>query len=384
MADDSAERTEPASEKRREEFRERGEIARSRDIVSVMILFSGLAYFYFLGGWLFEGLGRFVVQFMSMRPQLEMTAGSILRLGTESVIQMALIIGPLAAMVVAVSIVGTVAQVGVLFTAQPLEPDLKRINIFSEKLFTTFFNKQAFGNLIGSLAKIGVVAVVIWLTLSGDGPRMRAISTLPLVEGVSYLLQRCMLVVFNVSLVLILVAAADYAWQRYVMEEKMKMTQQEVKDEHKDVEGNPQQKGAMRRRAMDIVNQRMMRDVPTADVIVNNPTHFSVALRYTRGRDAAPVVVAKGADLMALRIRRIAQAHDVPMVTNVALARGLYAHVKVGRPVPSKFFRAVAEVLAYVYRLRQKQQFTRGARAAAPRRDAVTTSIGRGGRSSRL
>lgn len=384
MAENSAEKTEPASEKRREEYRERGEIARSRDIISVAILFSGLAYFYFLGGWLFEGLGRFIVQFMEMRPQLEMTSGSMLRLGTESVIQMALIIGPLAAMVFAVSIGGSVAQIGFLFTAKPLEPDLNRINIFGPKLFTTFFNKQALGNMVGSLAKIAVVAIVIWITLSGEGPKIRAISTLPLMEGIHYLLGECMLVVFNVSLVLILVAAADYAWQKYVMEEKMKMTKQEVKDEHKEVEGNPQQKGVMRRRAMDIVNQRMMQAVPEADVIVNNPTHISVALRYSRGRDAAPVVIAKGADLMALRIRRIAKAHDVPMVENVPLARGLYKHVKVGRPVPSKFYRAVAEVLAYVYRLRQKQRFTKGAGQSRPRRDAVTTSIGGRGRSSRL
>lgn len=373
----SAEKTEPASEKRREEYRERGEIARSRDIVSVLILFSGLAYFFFLGGWLFEGLGRFVVQFCSLRPQLEMTPGSMLRMGTESVIQMALIIGPLAAMVVAVSVFGSVAQVGFLFTAKPLTPDLNRINLFGPKLFTTFFNKQALGNLVGSLAKIAIVAVVIWLTLAGEGPRLRSISTLPLYEGIAYLLERCLLLVFNVALVLIAVAAADYAWQRHVMEEKMKMTKQEVKDEHKEMEGNPQQKGAMRRRAMDISNQRMMKAVPQADVVVNNPTHIAIALRYTRGRDAAPVVIAKGADLMALRIRRIAKAHGVPQVENVPLARGLYKHVKVGRPVPSKFYRAVAEVLAYVYRLRQKQRYTLGAPPAPrPVQDRVSPSIG--------
>ena len=110
----------------------------------------------------------------------------------------------------------------------------------------------------------------------------------------------------------------------------------------------------MRRRAMDMANQRMMQDVPQADVIVNNPTHISVALRYRRGSDGAPVVLAKGADLMALRIRRIAKAHSIPMVENVPLARALYKHVKVGRPVPSRFYRAVAEVLAYVYRLKRR------------------------------
>lgn len=375
MSEQAGEKTEPASEKRRQEYREKGEVARSRDIISVLVLFCGLAYFFFFGPWLYEGLGRFIVQFYELRPQLEMTPGSMMRLGREAVIQMALIIGPLAAMVVAASILGTLAQIGVLFTAKPLTPDLNRINIFGPKLFTTFFNKQALGTLVTSLTKIAVVALVVYLTLAGDGPKIRAISTLPLYEGITYLLGRCLLVVFNVALVLIAVAMADFAWQKYVMEEKMKMTKQEVKDEHKETEGNPQQKGAQRRRAMDMAQQRMMTAVPTADVIVNNPTHIAVALRYTRGRDAAPIVVAKGADLVALRIRRIAQAHDIAMVENVPLARALYRHVKIGRPVPSEFYRAVAEVLAYVYRLRQKRR--RPPAPRAPKRDTVTTGLER-------
>lgn len=375
MSEQAGEKTEPASEKRRQEYREKGEVARSRDIISVLVLFCGLGYFFFFGPWLYEGLGRFIVQFYELRPQLEMTPGSMMRLGREAVIQMALIIGPLAAMVIAVSILGTLAQIGVLFTAKPLTPDLNRINIFGPKLFTTFFNKQALGNLVGSLAKIAVVVLVVYLTLAGEGPRIRAISTLSLYEGISYLLSRCLLVIFNVALVLIAVALADFAWQKYVMEEKMKMTKQEVKDEHKETEGNPQQKGAQRRRAMDIAQQRMMTAVPTADVVVNNPTHLSIALRYTRGRDAAPVVVAKGADLVALRIRRIAKAHDIAMVSNVPLARALYRHVKVGRPIPSEFYRAVAEVLAYVYRLRQKRR--RPTAPRPPKRDTVTTGLER-------
>ena len=131
---------------------------------------------------------------------------------------------------------------------------------------------------------------------------------------------------------------------------------QEVKDEYKETEGNPEQKGFIRRRAMEISNQRMMADVPNADVIVNNPTHISVALRYKQGEDAAPIVLAKGADLVAFHIRKIAKANGVPMVENVPLARGLYKQVKVGRHVPSHFYRAVAEVLAYVYRLKNKRR----------------------------
>ena len=246
-----------------------------------------------------------------------------------------------------------------MFSAKPMEPDLSRLNIFT-RFFSTFFNKSAVGNLFGSIAKMGVVSVIIYWTVAGDGAEISVLSLLPLTQGVAFLLERCISVLVNVSLILIVVAIADYAWNNYVMEEKMKMTKKEVKDEAKEQEGNPHTKQQMRRRAMDISNKRMMAAVPDADVVVNNPTHISVALRYRQGVDEAPIVLAKGADLMALRIRRIAKAHGVPMVENKPLARGLYRTVKVGRTVPSQFFRAIAEVLAYVYRLR-------GARPSVPR-----------------
>jgi flagellar biosynthesis protein FlhB len=261
---------------------------------------------------------------------------------------------PLVAAIILVSILGNLAQVGFMLSVKAMAPNLERLNFFTKAL-GHFFNKQVFGTLVGSLSKMAIVAIVIYLTVSGDGAMIKAIATLPLVQGISFLLDRCMSVVLNVTLVLIVVALADFIWNRHVMEEKMKMSKQEVKDEQKDIEGNPHVKAQMRRRALDMSNQRMMKAVPDADVIVNNPTHLSVALRYRRGQDAAPIVLAKGADLMALRIRRIAKAHSIPTVQNVPLARALYKHVKVGRPVPSRFYRAVAEVLAYVYRLKKRR-----------------------------
>jgi len=357
MSDDSsAEKTEPASEKRRQEYRERGEVARSRDVISVLVLFIGIGYFTFFGDALYHGLGEVMSRFFTLRPEIDLLdTNSALALGEESVLAMARMLAPLVGGIVLVSILGNVAQVGFLLSPKAMAPNLDRLNFFT-KVISHFFNKQAIGTLIGSLAKMAVVAIVIYVTLNGDGPMIKAISTLTLVDGITFMLGRCISVVFNVSIVLIIIALADYMWNRHVMEEKMKMSKQEVKDEAKDVEGNPQMKGQMRRRAMDMANQRMMQDVPQADVIVNNPTHISIALRYRRGHDGAPVVLAKGADLMALRIRRIAKAHSIPMVENVPLARALYKHVRVGRPVPSRFYRAVAEVLAYVYRLKRRHR----------------------------
>ena len=352
MADDGAERTEPASEKRRQDFREKGDLARSRDIVSVLVLFSAFAYFMLFGDWIFGHMSRVMhvaFDFQSW-PQLDvLTAQSLLWSFAERI---GLIVAPLVAVIVLVSVLGNVAQVGILFTTKPLEPDLTKLNFFS-RVISTFFSKQVPAQLVLNLTKIAVLITVVWLTLSGEWPRVTQLARLSLEGGIVFIIELCLRILLNASLVLIVVAVADYLWNLHMMEEKMKMTRQEVKDEHKEVDGNPELKGQMRKRARDMANNRMMQAVPAADVVINNPTHLSIALRYRQGLDAAPVVVAKGADYLAMRIRRVAKAHDVPMVTNVPLARLLYRHVKVSRPVPSQFYRAVAEVLAYVYRLRR-------------------------------
>lgn len=351
MADDAGERTEEASEKRREEFRERGEVARSKDAVSVLILFCAITYFTVFGSWLYAELAAFLRHFLDMRELVEMTPQSLVTLISVSTVRMIVIVAPLVAMVVAVSVLGNVAQVGFLFTTKPLEPDLEKLNLIT-RFIPTFFSKAAVGNLIGSLAKIGMVGLVVWMTIGGEEARIERLTTVPLPGAIRYLLEKSLSMITNVAVMLILIAAFDYAWSRFSLAEKMRMTRQEVKDEAKEYEGNPHLKGAMRRRARDLLNKKMRVAVPTADVIVNNPTHLSVALRYKQGIDAAPIVVAKGADLMALQIRKLAAEHNIPMVENVPLARMLYKHVKVGRTIPSEFYRAVAEVLAYVFKLK--------------------------------
>lgn len=365
MAEDAGERTEEASEKRREEFRERGDVARSKDAVSVLVLFSAISYFIIFGPWIYETLAGFIRHFLELRGTIEMTAQSVHTLACDAIVRMVLLTAPLVGLLLLVSVLGNVAQVGFLFTTKPLEPDLEKLNFFT-RFIPTFFSKAAIGNLIGSLAKISVVALVIWLTLDGEEGRIRSMAALPLRASVQFILEKTLKMLINVSVILIVIAIFDYAWSRYTTEEKMKMTRQELKDEAKEYEGNPHLKGAMRRRAREIANKKMKTAVPTADVIVNNPTHLSIALRYKQGLDAAPVVVAKGADLMAMQIRKIATEHGIPMVENVPLARMLYKHVKVGKPIPSQFYRAVAEVLAYVYRLRAKKPVRRTPRPGQP------------------
>ena len=346
------ERTESATPKRREDARKKGDVARSRDIATVLIVLAGFSYLTLFGDTL---RGGFLELIQRCARDLEgplQSPESFMEFMGEMVSLMALWLAPLFAGVVVLAVLGNVAQVGWLVTFKPLQPDLTKLNPLPN-LKNIFFSKRTFGNLVTNLAKIGVVATVVWLTIRGAAEQIAVLPLMSLLGGMQIILSTCLSLVLNTGLALIVIAAADFAWNKYLYEEKLKMTKQDIKEEMKDQDGNPQMKGARMRRARELSSRRMMQAVPEADVILNNPTHLSIALRYRQGVDAAPVVVAKGADHVAMQIRRIAAAHDVPMMENKPLARLLFKQCEVGQTVPEEVYRAVAEVLAYVYQLKQ-------------------------------
>lgn len=356
--EDAGEKTEDPTDRRREEFRERGQIAKSQDILSVLILSVGLSYFLFFGRFIYNHMGRVFTVFFEARFGLDLSVENTVILTARVFYEIGYILFPLIVGVLTVGILGNLMQVGVLVTTKTLEPKLDKLNFFS-KFIPTFFNKQAFANLFTSLTKLFFILLVVYYTLNGDASKIAQLPLMPLDQGLAYMFERILQVIFNIVLIMVIIAVIDYSWQIFSMEEKMKMSKQEVKDEHKLAEGNPLIKSQRRKRALDMFNQRMMTAVPEADVIINNPTHFSIALRFNKDKDIAPIVVAKGADLLALRIRRLAEQHDVTMVDNPTLARALYKQVKVGKSIPFEFYRAVAEILYYVYRLRHGSRLQR-------------------------
>ena len=356
--EDAGEKTEEPTERRREEFRERGQIAKSQDILSLLVLAIGLSYFLFFGRFIYDHMGRVFTVFFDARFGLQVTEESFLLMTARVFYEIGFILLPLCVGVLTVGILGNLMQVGVLVTTKTLEPKLDKLNFFA-KFIPAFFNKQAVANLFTSLTKLFFIILVVYYTLNGDGGKISQLPVMPLDSGLGYMFERILMVLFNIVLIMVIIAVIDYSWQIYSMEEQMKMSKQEVKDEHKLAEGNPLIKSQRRKRALDMFNQRMMTAVPEADVIINNPTHFSIALRFNKEKDVAPIVVAKGADLLALRIRRLAEQHDVTMVDNPTLARALYRQVKVGKPIPYEFYKAVAEILYYVYRLRHGSRLQR-------------------------
>jgi len=242
-------------------------------------------------------------------------------------------------------------QVGPLLSFKTFEPDIAKFNPI--KGMGKFVSKRSAIELVKSLSKVALIGFVAYKTVSNEFSVALLLSSLDISQTVVFLGQTAFLVLAKTCGIMIILGFIDFIFSRYEMEEKMKMTKQEVKEEHKDTEGDPQIKARVRSMQQQMARKRMMAEVPKADVVITNPTHLSVAISYNREAMDAPQIVAKGADHMAFRIREIAREHQVPILENKSVARALYK-LEVGEQVPEDMFKAVAEILAYVYSVKRK------------------------------
>ncbi|MGL4985140.1 MAG: flagellar biosynthesis protein FlhB, partial [Plesiomonas sp.] len=251
------------------------------------------------------------------------------------------------------SILGASLIGGFNVSAEAMMPKFNKLNPMSG--FKRMFGMQSWVELGKSILKILLLGITTWRLLLNTRDDLAQLSMEAFPQNMIHAVDTLLWFVLLLSCTLILVAAIDVPYQLWNHGKKLMMTKQELKEEYKNSEGNPQIKGRIRQLQREMANRRMMGEVPTADVIVTNPEHFSVALRYQRDKDKAPVVVAKGVDMMAMKIREIANAHDIPIVAAPPLARALYHSAELEQPIPDGLFMAVAQVLAYVFQLRQYQ-----------------------------
>lgn len=345
MSQDRDQRTEPATPRRRQKARQEGKVARSQDLSSVATFVGGMGALALTGSIAAVTLGRHTIDALSHLDTS--TPGGLAAESGEALIAITL---PVCGAALVAALLAGFGQVGWRPTAKPLIPDLKRLDPRS-KLRDMFFSTNSVVEVVKALAKIlivgGIVAGVIWGQVVGAAAWTGASAT--------QVLEQIGRVAFDIAwragAAMILLAILDYAWQRHRFEESIKMTKQEVKDEHKEVEGDPQIKGKRRQRMRELAGRRSGA-VSDAAVVVVNPTHVAVALRYQPPEDAAPVVVAKGIDEGAQKVRREARRHLVPIHRDPPLARQLARRVPLGRPVPPDLYRAVAAVLAAVLRPR--------------------------------
>lgn len=353
MAEELGERTEQPTARRRGEARNRGQVAKSQDLGSAIDLLGALLMLIFLGAPLAASLAGVLRYLLDARASGHGLGGDEVAGYTWwAAVQALTAMAPLLLVAVIVSALAQFVQVGWLLTAYPLKPKLEKLSPLKgvQRLFSKRSAVKA-GVGVVKLVIIATVAIIIIIR------NFESAAALPLLEvaGAAALIGKLLLELAAWMLALMLVVGiVDLLYQRWQQTQDMKMTKQEVKDEHRAMEGDVDTKGRRLRMARQLLLQRMQQTVPTADVIVTNPTHFAVALKYDGDRMRAPRVVAKGTDEVAIRIRQIAAVHGVPIVEKPPLARALYYNVDVGREVSPQFYEAVAEVLAYVYRLAGK------------------------------
>jgi len=350
MAESANEKTEAPTPRRVQQQREEGHVARSMDLTGAAILLASVLLVYWLGGHMVSALRVTVRVLMGEslgnHPTRMDDVGAMAKLAGEQFLSAS---APLMVALFVVGILATVVQTGLVLTSKPLELDFQRLSPL--RGFRNLFDARAGMRLAMSLAKLVVIGLVTMTFVMMDVDRIMLMGRLGAAAFLPALGELLYGLSIKLAVLLVLLGVADYVFQRWKHLQDIRMTREEVKEEHKRMEGDPLIKQRRARVARQLAMQRISQAVPKADVVVTNPTHFAVALRYESVSMSAPKVVAKGADFMAMRIRQLAVAHDVPLVERRELARGLYQSVEIGQEVPPEFYSAVAEILAYVYRL---------------------------------
>ena len=344
MADPS--KTEPATPRRKQEARKRGQVARSPELTGALLLLTVLLFFRFAGGNLLEAIGDEARWMWGNLGPREMATGQVAAAGASLLGSILLALAPFFILVIAVAIGSNVAQFGILFTTQTLAFKPEHLNPADG--FKRVFSQRTFVELFRGLVKVFLVAWVFYWALKTSHQEIVLEGVRPLGAAFASAGNVAWRLGIRVVLVLLAIAILDYLYQRYNWERNLRMTRQEVKDEFKQTEGDPLVKARIRQMQREVARRRMISEVPQADVVITNPVHLAVALRYDPGSSRAPSIVAKGARLLAARIRELATKHRVPIYEDPPLAQSLYA-LKVGSEVSPELFHAVAQILAFVY-----------------------------------
>jgi len=345
------EKTEQATPKKREETRKKGQVAKSRDATSVAVLLACLVFFWFGSSAMVEKMMALARWLFTQSAQFNVNCNNIQILSIGLIYKTFAILSPLFLAAFSMALLANYLQVGFVLSSESVQPKLSKIDPI--KGFQKLFSIRSLVELAKNIFKISLVGFVAYVIV-----RREIENFIPLMDQsvwviLVYIGSVAFKIILVVCLALIILAALDYIYQRWEFEKDLKMTKQEVKDESRQMEGDPLVKARIKRLQRDMARKRMMASVPEADVVITNPTHLAVALRYDQAGMFAPKVVAKGAGFIAENIKDIARKNNVPIVNNKPLARVLYKNVDVDEMIPANLYKAVAEVLAFVYRMKR-------------------------------
>jgi flagellar biosynthetic protein FlhB len=351
---DTGSKTEKATPKKRRDERKKGNVFLSQDAVAVATLLGSYAVFWILAGSMVEQTGKFMAFCLSAIEGTEVSVSGLM----SEIFRLALaVVGktvlPITLITAFCGVAATFAQTKLLVSGELLRPKFSRINPLEG--FKRLFSLKSVIDALKGIMKIILLMVIIYISLEGMFQESSKYLYVDIPYAAIHLFECGKTMVIRIAIAFIAVAALDFMYQWWDYERRLKMSKQEIKEEYKQTEGDPQVKGKIKQIQRQRAQQRMMQQVPGADVVIRNPTHFAVALRYKPDRDNAPIVLAKGQDELALRIVKVAEEHKVAVIENVPLARGLYADTELNQEIPPEFYGAVAEVLVYIFRLNGNQ-----------------------------
>ncbi len=347
------EKTEVPTEKKRRESREEGQVAFSKELSSAALLAGIVLTLVATSPIILDAMRQLMSQiFRDLAQRKELSIDTIFTLSGEILSIILPAFAPFAAVIIFTGIFASVLQVGVQITFKAISPKFNKISPLTG--LKRLFSSQSLADFLKSMAKLIIVGFVGYLTYIEKITELNGLSVSTPESILIYNFTVVAEVAGKIVLALVAIAIFDYFYQRWHHEQQLMMTKQEVKDETKQTEGDPQLKARIRQIQREMSNARMMQEVPKADAVIVNPTHFSVAILYDRDVMSAPEVIAKGADHLALRMRTVARENNVPILERPELARDLYANVEIGDDIPERFYKAIAEILAFVYRLRKR------------------------------
>ncbi len=346
------EKTEQATPRKKQEARQKGQVAKSMELPAAFILFSAFLSFYLFGNDFKERIYKLFSATFHDYMLMDISKQNVTALFAQLLYQGFLLMAPFMLIAVTVAVLMNFIQFGFLVTGEPLKMKWSKLNPIEGA--KNILSLRSLVEFLKSLLKLSIIGFIAYLTLWNEREQILVMASMPLRSILSHTVGITMSLGLKIGIALIILAVLDYGYQRYEYEKKLRMSKQDIKDEFKKTEGDPLIKGKIREKQKRMALQRMMQEVPKADVVITNPTHFAIALQYDANHMEAPRVIAKGQGFVALRIKDIARQNGVVTMENKPLARALYERVDIGQTIPAELFQAVAEVLAYVYRLKGK------------------------------
>jgi len=349
------EKTEQPSQKKLDESREKGQVAKSVEINSLVIFTTGLMFLYFSHSMIGENLSKVTIKIFSSLDVLNLNMNTFQIYVKDGLWFLAFTIFPIFAGLFITAFIAATSQVGFKMSMKALAPKGERFNIF-KGVKKVFFSPTSVVEVLKSLLKLIVISAVVYYVMDDLLIKSTNLIEISVGEITTFMIKAAFELTWKIAIIYSLIAASDFIYQKFNFKKQMMMTKQEVKEEVRQTEGDPFIKSRIRRIQHMISRSRMMQEVVKADVVITNPTHYAIALKYDLQKDAAPRVLAKGVDELAKKIKEIAVENNIPLHEDRELARALYKFCEVGDLIPEKLFRAVAQILAYVYQLRKNKK----------------------------